>query len=98
MENIYTQHTPLLAQTLDSIAKGKLKEQVFPWVDAPLRDRPGLVFVFFVGGVTYEESRTVALFNEQNQGSMRVLLGGTSILNFKLFAQELLSSPALRPR
>eukprot|EP00042_Codosiga_hollandica_P050257 m.596512 g.596512 ORF g.596512 m.596512 type:complete len:70 (-) comp58051_c0_seq7:132-341(-) len=45
------------------------------------------VIVFIVGGTTYEESKIVAQFN-QEQPSVRVLLGGTNIHNFKSFTRE----------
>eukprot|EP00047_Mylnosiga_fluctuans_P009905 m.13677 g.13677 ORF g.13677 m.13677 type:complete len:552 (+) comp2853_c0_seq1:1333-2988(+) len=98
VENIYTQHQPLLAQTLDAILKGKVRDQVYPFIDAPLRDRPTDVIIFVVGGTTYEESRVVAQFNEANP-SMRVVLGGTAIHNFNGFAEEMKAAqPALKSR
>ena len=42
-----------------------------------MKDRPQDVFVFIVGGTTYEESKAVEEFNEAFPG-MRVTLGGTS--------------------
>ena len=40
VENIYTQHSPLLSETLDSLIKGKLKESFFPYLGSSvLRDR-----------------------------------------------------------
>ena len=57
VENIYTQHTPLLQQTLDQLAKGKLKEPAFPFVDKQYRDKPQDIIVFMVGGTTYVTCR-----------------------------------------
>lgn len=59
--------------------QGKLKDQLFPWVDMPLRDRFGVfvfalmcrpsdVIVFMVGGATYEEARAVSTFNDLGTG------------------------------
>ena len=31
VENVYTQHKPLLAETIDLLVKGKLKEQQYPF-------------------------------------------------------------------
>lgn len=41
VENIYTQHTPLVQETLDNLIKGKLKEQQFPYLggQGQLRER-----------------------------------------------------------
>ena len=43
-------------------------------------DVPAKVILFFVGGITYEETRAVAMFNRDN--GTNVVIGGTSILNF----------------
>eukprot|EP00053_Salpingoeca_punica_P013500 m.122115 g.122115 ORF g.122115 m.122115 type:complete len:553 (+) comp16218_c0_seq1:187-1845(+) len=90
VENIYTQHAPVLSTILDQMSKGKLPEAVFPFVnDQGGPERFQDVIVFFVGGCTYEESRAVELFNQANPG-MRVLLGGTSIQNFSSFREDVL--------
>jgi hypothetical protein len=39
VQNVYTQHEPLLLETLDQLVKGKLKDQDFPFVGSMLRDR-----------------------------------------------------------
>ncbi|EGD76131.1 vacuolar protein sorting 45A [Salpingoeca rosetta] len=89
VDNIYTQHTPLLAQTLDLLAKGRLKDASYPFLrGSPTPDRPQEVFVFMVGGVTYEEVKAVHDFNDANP-AMRVVLGGTNIHNFKSFCEEI---------
>jgi hypothetical protein len=45
------------------------------------------VIVFIVGGVTFEEAKEVAL--EFNGSENKVVIGGTSIHNFKTFIQDL---------
>ena len=45
------------------------------------------VVVFVVGGVTYEESRAVHLLNKEFGAN--VVIGGTSILNFDAFVEDL---------
>ncbi|XP_065836876.1 vacuolar protein sorting-associated protein 45-like [Oscarella lobularis] len=88
VENVYTQHRPLLADTLDSLVKGRLKDTSFPYVnDARLRDRPQDIIVFVVGGVTYEEALAVVNVNKTAAG-VRVLLGGTTVHNCKSFLDE----------
>ena len=54
-------------QILDQIAKGKLKDAAYPFVDTAVRERPQEVFVFIVGGCTYEEAAAVAAFNAANE-------------------------------
>lgn len=34
VENVYTQHTPRLAQTLEQVIKGRLKEATHPYLEA----------------------------------------------------------------
>ena len=106
VENVYTQHTPLLSQTLDLLVKGRLKESSYPYVDETERKPPNVsgstspvhdIIVFIIGGVTYEEARSIALLNAraleaaaagpnaspeiQRLAHVRVVLGGTNIIN-----------------
>eukprot|EP00898_Chlorokybus_atmophyticus_P001079 jgi/Chlat1/1972/Chrsp158S02282 len=86
VENVYTQHQPLLLQTVDNLLRGRLKEADYPFTGAKYsptalyKDRPQDVIVFIVGGTTFEEARGIALLNSSNIGA-RVVLGGTVILN-----------------
>lgn len=42
VENVYTQHQPLLHETLDQLIKGKLKDNQYPYLGpSTLRDRYG---------------------------------------------------------
>jgi len=91
VDNIYTQHSPLLASMLDSIAKGKLKDSSYPFIRESVKDRPQDLFIFMVGGTTYEEAKIVAEFNAANP-TMRVVLGGTTIHNFDSFCEEMTES------
>ncbi|KAK3074415.1 vacuolar protein sorting-associated protein 45 [Teratosphaeriaceae sp. CCFEE 6253] len=91
VENVYTQHTPLLAATLQDLLKGRLSLAAYPFVESSgsgggggagagqTRDRPQDVVVFMVGGTTYEEAKVVAGINAQGAG-VRVVLGGTGVL------------------
>ena len=56
IDNIYTQHKPLLVHTITKLLSGDLSTQHYPFVDqqsAKLRYKN--VIVYMVGGVTYEE-------------------------------------------
>jgi len=101
VENVYTQHRPHLSQTLESLFKGRLKESSYPFVENPGPNasvqRPQDVIIFMIGGTTYEEARTVTLFNQDpvaasnggipsNTGT-RLLLGGTCVLNSSSYVE-----------
>lgn len=89
VENVYTQHQPLLFQTMESITKGRLRDVDYPYVGNHYQQaRPQDVVIFIVGGTTYEEARSVALLNSTNSG-IRFILGGTTILNSKRFLKDL---------
>jgi vacuolar protein sorting-associated protein 45 len=90
-ENVYTQHQPLLFHTLNELAKGKIKDSVFPPLaagSAAATARPSEVIVFIVGGATYEEATKVAEFNNSNP-TMKVLLGGSCVHNSTSFLNEI---------
>lgn len=89
VENVYTQHQPLLFQTMESITKGRMRDVDYPYVGNHFQQgRPQEVVIFIVGGTTYEESRSVALQNASNSG-IRFILGGSAVLNSKRFLKDL---------
>jgi vacuolar protein sorting-associated protein 45 len=97
VENVYTQHTPHICQTLDLLLKGRLRETSYPFVEGDEHartQRPQDIIVFMLGGTTYEESRAVALLNQQLAGQARILLAGTSVHNSNSFL-EMMSESAL---
>lgn len=88
MENVYTQHTPHLLQTLDLLLKGRLRETSYPFLDGDEHARtqkPQDIVIFMLGGTTYEESRAIALLNQQLAGQTRIVLAGTSVHNSRSF-------------
>ncbi|KAL2168645.1 hypothetical protein VTG60DRAFT_6989 [Thermothelomyces hinnuleus] len=89
VENVYTQHSPLLETTLHQLIKGKLREAQYPFVEGggTTRDKPQDVVVFIVGGATYEEAKMVAGINASSPG-VRVVLGGTTVHNAATFLEE----------
>lgn len=92
VENVYTQHQPFLHETLDHLIKGKLKENLYPYLGpSTLRDRPQDIVVFIIGGATYEEALTVYNLNRTTPG-VRIVLGGTTVHNTKSFLEEVLAS------
>lgn len=104
VENVYTQHTPLLTATLSLLSQDKLDPVSYPYMAATQDDAvsyqaafkrspPREVIVFIVGGSTYEESKSVRDWNERNPG-MRVILGGSAVLNSDTFLAGLASQTA----
>ncbi|KIY68314.1 Sec1-like protein [Cylindrobasidium torrendii FP15055 ss-10] len=100
VENVYMQHTPHLAQTLENVFKGRLKETSYPFVESPGPNaglqRPQDIIIFMVGGTTYEEARTVTLLNQQPAtpgvsagAGVRLLLGGTCVHNSSSYIEML---------
>lgn len=89
VENVYTQHSPRLEGTLQDLIKGRLREQLYPFVEGGgvTRDKPQDIIVFMVGGTTYEEAKMVAQVNASSPG-VRVVLGGTTVHNSSSFLEE----------
>ena len=88
VENVYTQHQPLLSHILDSIVKGKLKESQFPLASQNVTSaKPGDIIVFIVGGATFEEALIVRDFNKQYP-QFKVVLGGSCIHNSASLLRE----------
>lgn len=89
VENVYTQHSPLLKDILEELIKGRLKETTYPYLgNSQISRRPQDIIVFIVGGATYEESLAVHQLNKNNFG-VHIVLGGTTIHNSSSFLQEI---------
>jgi vacuolar protein sorting-associated protein 45 len=96
VSNVYSQHSPLLMDTIESAVKGKLRGEDYPMV-TKIGSRVGVdnlplpqeVLIFMVGGMTYEEATKVSEFNEANAGRVRVVLGGSTVHNSTSFLEEL---------
>ncbi|XP_045216562.1 vacuolar protein sorting-associated protein 45-like [Mercenaria mercenaria] len=92
VENVYTQHKPLLHSVIDQLTKGKLREAAYPYLGTgQLKDRPQDIIVFIIGGTTFEEALCVHQLNKATPG-VRIVLGGTAIHNFKSFIEEVQTS------
>ncbi|KZT09400.1 vacuolar protein sorting-associated protein 45 [Laetiporus sulphureus 93-53] len=102
VENVYMQHQPHLAETLEDLFKGRLRDTSYPFLDgggpnASLQ-RPQDVIIFMIGGTTYTEARAVALLNQESAQSgsstagVRLLLGGTCIHNSSSFVEMIRSA------
>lgn len=92
VENVFTQHTPLLKETLEDVFKGRELDPSYPAINSelvPFRRPPQEVVVFIIGGTTYEEALAV---HQMNNAGYRVILGGTFIHNSKTFIEEVLAA------
>lgn len=78
VENVYTQHEPLLVQTMDDLFRGKLKSTEYPLArpdsgqvvgipddNAVIQNisPPKEVIILIAGGATYEESKCISAIN-----------------------------------
>lgn len=108
VDNVYTQHTPLLTATLTLLSTDKLDTQAYPYQagsnDEALalqaafkRTPPREVIVFIAGGSTLEEARNVHEWNERNP-HMRVILGGSALLNTDQFLNALCGHVFEKPK
>ncbi|CAO3662748.1 unnamed protein product [Rhizopus stolonifer] len=91
VENVYTQHTPFLADILDLLIKARLKDTDYPLINGNLqipRERPQDIIVFMCGGATFEEARYISQLNESAPG-VRIVLGGNCIHNSKSFLEQI---------
>lgn len=91
VENVYTQHTPHLGDTLDLLIKARLKDTDYPFVsndNAMMRERPQDIIVFICGGTTFEEARYIAQLNATTPG-VRIVLGGNNVHNSRSFLNQI---------
>eukprot|EP00401_Gymnodinium_catenatum_P075118 CAMPEP_0117474782 /NCGR_PEP_ID=MMETSP0784-20121206/9459_1 /TAXON_ID=39447 /ORGANISM="" /LENGTH=581 /DNA_ID=CAMNT_0005269013 /DNA_START=57 /DNA_END=1799 /DNA_ORIENTATION=+ len=89
-----TQHKTSLHHILEALMKGRLDENLHPYVDSASvnsREPPSRVIVFVVGGATFEEARDVRAVNMTLGRGKSVVLGGTTIHNSRSFLAEVLS-------
>jgi len=86
VENVYTQHQPLLKSILEDLLRGKLRSNLFPVLGSPYDGKVSTVVCFVIGGITYEEAHTVYQINSTHK--TQIMLGGTSIINSKSFLEQ----------
>lgn len=91
VENVYTQHEPLLSSTIEYFSKNRqLKDSFYPNVMTLTGNKPTEMIVFIAGGATFEEATKVAEFNINNPG-IKITLGGSYIHNSNSFLKEVAS-------
>jgi len=90
---------PALLSVMKSLCSGKLSPAEYPFMGDRTSDVPDDIIVYFVGGTTYAEARTVHQINTNTTGSKKkgekcfrnknVILGGTSVLRSITFLKYL---------
>lgn len=101
VENVYTQHRPLLESTLVDLSRARLSRETHPYLPgsssaaagagagAGAGERPQDAIVFMVGGgVSFEEAKCVHEL-QQNLKGFRCILGGERVLNADLYFRML---------
>lgn len=88
--NVYTQHQPLLQKVINFIRENKLDENSFPYYLGNAF-RPQDIFIFVVGGITFEE---VAMINKLNNEleDINLIIGGSTIHNSSSFMESILNN------
>lgn len=90
VQNIFTQHQPLIKKILMLLRENKLDATAYPYVvGQPSRMPPTEVIIFVVGGITFEEAATI--HSMKNDG-FSYLLGGTSIVRPDDFVRDILDT------
>ena len=86
VENVYTQHMPVLSTTLTSLIKGRLNTNTYPFLEPErgTKEKPQDIIVYMIGGVTFEEAKTVATMNASVPG-IRIVLGSNQVHNSETF-------------
>lgn len=91
VENTLTQHKPSLSKIIEELLKKgqKLRESDFAFHGERYKEEPPKkIIVFIVGGTTYDEALVADQINRTRCGDVQVIIGGTSIHNFKSFMEE----------
>lgn len=88
--NVYMQHVPDISMVISNISKPEHSE-LFSDVASgkPAKDISAQdIVIFIIGGVTYEEARWVEKFNNSMDDKVKIIVGGTKILNTREFSTE----------
>ena len=92
IENVYTQHRPLLERTILALSKARLSDVKYPYLkNAARNEKPQDVIIHMIGGATYEEAKVVREMTTQIPG-LRIVLGSDVILNSRKFLSAITKS------
>eukprot|EP01083_Nonionella_stella_P291090 990528_1 len=91
VQNIYTQHNPLLYGIIQDAVKCKLPWSQFPSFQGAHKQqlrRPRYIMIYFVGGATFEEAETVTQLNKEFGKDTDIVLGTGMIHNSRSFLRD----------
>jgi len=89
VQNIYTQHNPLLHHIIEDAIKCKLPFNQFPGFHGAHKQQPKHIIIYFIGGATFEEAETVAQFNKQFGDKTQIVLGSGKMHNSQSFIADI---------
>ena len=90
VQNVFTQHQPLLKKILTLLREHRLDPNAYPYVAGqPSRTPPTEVLVFVVGGITFEEA---AMIHSLRTDGFSYVLGGTGLLRPDDFIRDILDT------
>merc|ERR1712129_203639 len=92
VQNIYTQHNPLLHHIIEDAIKCKLPFNQFPGFHGAHKQQlrqPKHIIIYFIGGATFEEAETVAQFNKQFGDKTQIVLGSGKMHNSQSFISDI---------
>jgi len=89
VQNVYTQHNPLLHHIIEDAVKCKLPFSQFPSFQGTHKQQPRHIIIYFVGGATFEEAEVVSQLNKHFGKQTDIVLGTGTIHNSKSFLQDI---------
>lgn len=90
VQNVFTQHQPLLKKIISLVKEQRLDAASYPYVvGQPARIAPTEVILFIVGGITFEES--AAIHSLRSEG-FSCILGGTGLIRPEEFIKDILDT------
>jgi hypothetical protein len=83
-------------KAVERLRRRRLQDEAATWAQQYKAQPPSACIIFILGGSTYEEAKLVAEWNAKQQQAapsgqqpMRVILGGTAVLNTDAFLEAL---------
>merc|ERR1712244_9844 len=92
VQNIYTQHNPLLYHIIENAVKCKLPYNQFPSFHGAHKQQlrqPKHIIIYYIGGATFEEAETVARLNERFGDKTQIVLGTGKMHNSHSFIKDI---------
>lgn len=91
VQNIYTQHNPLLQHIIEDAVKRKLPLSQFPSFRGTHKQQlrqPQYIIIYYIGGATFEEAEVVSQLNRHFGNQTDIVLGSGMIHNSRSFLDD----------